>query len=453
MSAAVEEEDEAEAAAAPAKFEFDEEFQAKIVALALRDTAFNERTHGLLQPEYFTVDAHAQIVRLVADYYGLYKKAPDAAIHKALVIDAVKAKKIRKDEAKDVLEAINVARRADISDRNYVVDHVAAFARDQAVENALIESVHLREKGDYAKIVSIMQAATNVGAQDDIDEFDYWEDIERRTQERKDELAGIKVKDGITTGLKDFDAYLYHHGWGRRELSLLMGAAKAGKSMSLGDFAKNASMAGYNVLYVTLEVSKKIISERVDASVSDTLVKALKTSPNEVDKKIKAHRDSGKMGRFIIREYPSGTFKASQLRRLLESYRAKGIVFDAVFVDYADIMAPERFTGDLQEDMRLIYLELRAIGFDYNCAMVTATQTNRTGAGKLTAKMTDVADDFNKIRTADVVISINSTEQERAAGEARLFFAASRNSEDGFTLRIKQNRAKMQFITKILARE
>jgi replicative DNA helicase len=438
---------------APVKFEFDEEFQDKVIALALRDTSFLERVSGLLKPEYFTKDVNAHILNLVEHYYGAYRKAPDRAIHVTLVTDAVRAKRLRRDQAGDVLHAINAARKADISDRSFVVDKISDFARDRAVENAIMESVGLIEKRDFAKIKRLIEQAIIVGSEDDSDDFDYWEDIERRTQERIDEAAGIRVRDGITSGLADFDTYLYHHGWGRRELSVIMGAAKAGKSMSLGDFAKAASMAGKNVLYVTLEVSKKIISERVDASVSDTAITALKMSPRDVERKIKAHAASGKNGLFKIREYASGTFKCSHLRRLLESYRSKGIIFDAVFVDYADIMAPERFSGDLKEDSRLIYLDLRAIAFENNLAMITATQTNRTGAGKMTAGMTDVADDFNKIRTADIVLSINSTEAERSAGEARIYFAACRNSEDGFTLRIKQNRSKMRFMEKILGRE
>lgn len=453
MSAVAEEEEAPAAAGAAPTFEFDEEFQGKVIALKLRDTAFNERTDGLLKPHYFTDTAHGHIVCLVDDYYKTYRKAPDGALHKTLVIQAVRDKKLRRDQAEAVLNAINVARKADISDRNFVIDEVAGFARNQAVEQAIMESVHLIEKKDFTKIKELISAAINVGAEEESDDYDYWENIDGRTQQRLDEIAGVKVRDGITTGLKEFDAFLYHHGWGRRELSVLMGAAKAGKSMSLGDFAKAASLAGKNVLYVTLEVSRAIIGERVDASAADMAMKALKVTPHDAAKRLKALYASGKCGLFRLREYASGTFKCSQLRRLLESYRAKGIVFDAVFVDYADIMAPERFSGDLKEDSRLIYLDLRAIAFEYNCAMITATQTNRTGAGKMTSTMTDVADDFNKIRTADIVISINSTEAERAAGEARLFFAASRNSEDGFTLRIKQDRSKMQFMTKILGKE
>lgn len=58
-----------------------------------------------------------------------------------------------------------------------------------------------------------------------------------------------------------------------------------------------------------------------------------------------------------------------------------------------------------------------------------------------------MAEDFNKIRTADIVISINTTKEERLKGEARLYFVASRNQESGITLKIKQDIPKMQFIS------
>jgi replicative DNA helicase len=83
-------------------------------------------------------------------------------------------------------------------------------------------------------------------------------------------------------------------------------------------------------------------------------------------------------------------------------------------------------------------------------ALLTATQTNREGAKAAVAKMTDVADDFNKIRIADVVISINKTDEERANNEARLFFAAMRNGPSGFALKVRQDVDRMIFIKDII---
>ncbi|BBI61622.1 hypothetical protein HSBAA_29280 [Vreelandella sulfidaeris] len=113
-------------------------------------------------------------------------------------------------------------------------------------------------------------------------------------------------------------------------------------------------------------------------------------------------------------------------------------------------MAPDFRTQDPIENSKSIYVGLRAIAMQYDVALLTATQTNREGARSSVATMTDVAEDFNKIRIADLVISINKTEEEKANQEARLYFAASRNQRSDITIRIKQDLERMQFLTKIL---
>lgn len=441
----------AEPVSAGPTYEFDAAFQQKVVALMLRDAGFLRRTVGLVKPDYLENDADRAIAKVALDYFETYKKTPDFKLVPTLLKAAIVGKKLRADLVEPIKERIREINKTDLSDREFVIDEVAAFARHQAMTAAIMDSVGALEKGDFGKIEKLVRQAMIVGANEGSEDYDYFSGIDSRTTKRIDMLAGVIKPDGITTGVPELDKLLYHGGWGRKELSVIMGAAKAGKSTSLGEFGKNASLAGYNVLYVTLEVSRDIIADRLDANLSDIAIRVIKDNPHAVKAKIAAA--AAKAGVFKIREYASNTFKASQLRRLLEDYRANSVVFDLVIVDYADIMVAERFSGEPREDLRTIYLDLRAIAFDYNCALLTATQTNREGAKAAVAKMTDVAEDFNKIRTADIVISINAVEEERKSGEARLYFAAARNGETGLTVRIKQDRERMQFIKKVLSVE
>lgn len=431
-------------------FDFDQAFQEKIAALALRDTSFLQRCDGLIRPEHFENQAIGAVTATVIDFYKTYRAAPSRASLGPLLKEAFEKKRIRKDLKEEVVEAVKRLLKTDISDREFVEEQVSRFARRQAILTAALDIVEKVEKGDFDSIEKRMREALLVGVNDDALVYDYYERIAERTERRKAIASGTFVPEGITTGSEEFDRYLYHRGWGRKELSVLMGAAKAGKSMSLGEFGKNASLAGYNVIYFTLEVAAKIIADRVDANISDTLMKDLTVTPLDVDRKIKAAQ--AKAGRLDMIEYPTGTMKPSQVRRFLERAKARGILYDLVIVDYADIMAPEYRTDNGIENSRSIYVDLRGIAHEFNCAMLTATQSNREGAKKTTATMTDVAEDFNRVRIADVFISINATEEERASGEARLYFAAVRNSESGFTLHIQQDRERMKFLTKVIGR-
>lgn len=434
-------------------YEFDQAFQRKVIALFMRDTQFAMRSKDLIKPEYFTEAALGSVVSMVQEHLKTYKSAPDPKIIPTLLKDAFASKRIREDMKADVVDVVKGAlgKTVDLSNSAFVLDKVRDFARHQAVEQAIMDSLPALEKKDWRSIEKRMKEALSVGAQSDSQDYDYWKEIDSRTTRREDIQAGRLVKRGITTGYSGMDAYLFHAGWGRRELSCLMGAAKAGKSLGLGDFTKNASLAGFNAFYGSCEVASWIIAERIDAALSDTMISKLSVDPALVKQRIQAME--AKSGHFKMRDFASGTLKPSQLHRMIEEYRNDGIMFDLITVDYADIMASEYRSDNQQENLRTIYIDLRAIAHEFDAALLTATQTNRDGAKAATAKATDVGDDWNKARTVDILIGINATDAEKAAGEARLYWALSRNTEDGFSLRIKQDRQKMQFLNKIIGRE
>jgi replicative DNA helicase len=357
---------------------------------------------------------------------------------------------IRKDLVKDLSDRLREVLKSDLSDSLFVKDKVTEFAKNKSMERAILESVDDVAKGNYAKIKQRIDKAMMVGAQES-DTLNYFERIEIRTQERKARIAGVIKRDGITTGYEEIDKHLYHHGWGRKELSCIMGAAKAGKSMSLGDFGIKASLAGHNVLYMSCEVAGKIIEERVDANISEIMMKKLDENAFAVEAAVKKAQSGA--GLFLVEEYASGTLRPSQVRRALERLRSQGIIIDLLIVDYADIMMPEYRSSEHIDNQRSIFIDLRGIMHDYNCAGLTATQSNREGAKKMTASATDVAEDYNKARTVDLLLSINASEAEKAAGECRIFWALARNGESEFTIRVKQDRSSMRFITKIIGRE
>lgn len=435
-------------------YKFDEAFQAKIAALCLRDTAFMQRTEGLVKPEYLESVADAILVNIANRYYSKYKKVPgDTTILTALIRHDVINKIIRKEHAGVVVARVKELLKHDISDRDYVVDQVATFARHQAVSQAILDSVGHLDINDFDKISSALKSALDVGEHGDTSGYDYAGMVDARTDERIERAAGKLPPTGITTGFADIDRVLYHKGWGKRELSVLMGGAKAGKTTALIDFAISACghINRYNVLYVTLEVAAKIIAERLDSRISQNIMSELGSHIHDVKDKVKKFMD--RAGKFVIHEFPTGSMRVSDLRRLIERYKSRGIKFDMIVVDYADLMAPERFTDNAIENSKNVYVSLRGLAMQEDLAILTATQTNREGAKKAVATMTDIAEDFNKVRIADIIISINRTEEERAMNQARLYFAACRNQAGGFSIRVQQDLERMTFIKEVIGAE
>jgi replicative DNA helicase len=439
-------------------FNFEADFQTKVAAFATRDDEFMRRTAHLLKPEYFENLGEAALVNVALRHFARYRCVPDAASMVLAIREDVSAKIIRKDELPLVISSRKVLLNDALTNRSYVEDKVVEFVRHQAVGDAILRSVDLREKGQFDKIESLIKSAIDVGLNEEGDAYDYFERVEDRTEDRLDTISGKKPPQGITTGILKMDELLYHGGWGKRELSSIMGGAKTGKSTALLNFAKSASLKGHNVLYATLEMGAAIVADRTDACVSETLMRDLTSSPHHVESVVKEL--AKRSGKLIIHEYASGTMSPNMLRNLIERYKSPGrthdggirptIRFDLVVVDYADIMAPNFRTDNAIENSKSVYVDLRAIAFEENVAVLTATQTNRVGFTATVAKAEHVAEDFNKVRTVDLMISINKTDEEAKRGEARLYFAASRNQESGFTIVVKQNMAMMTFIESVL---
>jgi len=433
------------------RYDFDSSFQTKIAALVLRDPVFNERSEGLIQPEYFEHSGEAVLVSLTLKYFNKYRRIPANSILLKLLKEGIKRKVIREDLKPEILAAWKRLSVEDISDRDYVIDEVAAFAQHQALEKAILKSVEYLGRKDFENIEKVVKEAMQVGAQQS-PTYDFYDEIESRTATRLESLSGSKI-DSVTTGIPQIDDNLYHGGWGKSELSIYMGGAKTGKTTALINSALSASLAGYNVLYVTLEVSKEIAATRADANLADITMNDLKVSPHAVKTAVEHIRETEKVGAFKIHEYPSGTMTPTDLRRLIEHYKAKSLLFELIVIDYLDIMAPSYRTNDAIENSKSVWVDVRAIAQQENVAILSATQTNRDGFKASVAKAEHVAEDFNKIRIADLVISINKSEDEAMKDEARLYFAASRNQASGFMLYVKQDLAKMKFVTKVLKRE
>lgn len=433
----------------PATFSFDAEFQTLLAAYVLRSNDFNSRCEGLLQPKYFSDAIDAGLVSLSMAHFEKYKGVPrNQATIKELIKEALSAKLFRKDQITEIQERLRTMSSFDIDEPDVMVDKVAEFARHQALSEAILDSVDLIDKRRFEEVEQKIHQASQVGAHEKVQGYDYAGAAEERRQIRHEIKAGARPKTGITTGVRDLDAALFHQGWGRKELSLYMGGPKSGKTTGLIDSARAAAMVGHNVLYVTLEVSAEIIGERLDANIAETDLKDLGMDPDEVCRRVQAATTG--VGRLLIHEFPSGTMRPADLDRLINRYEGKGQKFDLVVVDYADLMAPNNRVNDSIENSKSIYVALRATAQRGNLAMLSATQTNREGFTQAVQRMEHVADDINKVRTADIVISINKTEDEKVRGEARLYFAASRNQEDGFTIRVKQALERGKFIARVL---
>jgi replicative DNA helicase len=436
----------------PPTYDLDAEAQQEIVALAMFDLDFLRRTAGLIQPAYFSDLVERGFITLVLEFFAAHKEAPSPAVWVELLKNGFgRVPPLWRDDAKaEVIDRFKALLALEVRNRGFLLEKIEEFAQQQAIMNGLLASAEaMGKKTGKARFDAVKEQmgkalAVKLWSGED-EEYDYFAKIKQRTADRLLVASGGLPLTGITTGVKELDELLYNHrGWGRGELSLFMGPMKSGKSFFLVSCAAAAVQAGYNVLLITLENSAEIQAARIDSYFTGVATRALGGSPHSVEGQIEALRASGRYGRFIMRQYPTGYFSPGHLEALLEEYQAKGVNFDLIVIDYLDIMAPDRRREAKREEHEEVFRKVRGIAGKFtgprgHPAVLSATQANREGGKAAIVRAEHASEDINKMRLCDICITINRTDEEKATDKARLYIATARNVKDGITLFLKQN--------------
>lgn len=222
----------------------------------------------------------------------------------------------------------------------------------------------------------------------------------------------------ITSGYPCFDA-ITEGGWDRKTLNILMGSPGSGKSLWQQNFAVNAVNAGYNVAYITLELSdkkcmKRIGSMRLNIPIVDytRLAKDKEYMRRRIQEINQLNGDSvfeSKAGKLFIKEYASGSATISDLEKYLKQVKEEaGLDIDLLVIDYIQIMGTEKGV-----DRNMLYLKgehlaigLRAIAQRHNLAVLTATQVSKLKYGANDIELNDIPESKAIADTADMVWAI-----------------------------------------------
>ena len=228
------------------------------------------------------------------------------------------------------------------------------------------------------------------------------------------------------TGFKHLDKTI-EGGLARGELGVFMAAPKIGKSWVLMNIGARAvsRLDQFVVVHYTLEMSEKRLRQRYYSFFAKQNIR--KVNPKDYDKTVKAIEQALR-GKLILKGYPTRSCGYSDIVSHMDTLVANNIRPDLVIVDYGDIMLAERRKGERRAEEASCFEDLRKIAQDYDVPVWTATQASRMALSKPVVRMEHIAESFEKVQIADVVISISQTEKEKEADRWRFFLAAVRNS-------------------------
>lgn len=385
----------------------DEGAQKLFISSMLGNPALFARVQHLLKPSYF--DKHLQDgVSFMKDFYQKHRGVPSLPVFQA--------------GTKLGLEPAPLPSQ----DLQFVAEQIAGFCQIRAVTEAVLRAPAFIEKGNFGQMVNEIKLASQVQLHSDLG-IDYFENVEGRLMES--EAAEVL----IPTGWDSVDE-LIGGGVGRQELVLFTANSGGGKSVAMLNLAYNLLGRGLNGVYISLEMRDRVVAKRLDSMISRISGKHIFANKLKVGQEVEVFKEKSK-GRFFIKRMREGTTTADHIISYLRELEAvHGFKPDFVVVDYIDLMASvQKHGGDnMFTKDKFVTEEVRAIGFDFDCLMISASQLGR-GAIAASREGEALGQDhiqggISKINTSDLVIALVKTEAMDQAGEYRFEFLKSRNS-------------------------
>lgn len=296
---------------------------------------------------------------------------------------------------------------------DWLVDKTELWCRKRAFYNAMVEGSELLSKKQedfYATdLPTKMEQALAISFDTTIG-MDFLEDYQRKYDYIHEESERFPFD-------LDLMNKITKQGLPKKSLTVLMSTTTGGfKTGSMCHFTSNWISQGKNVLYISMEMSEEMISQRIDANLMDVELDYIEELPYALyrDKSVKLQDTIP--GRLIIKEYPTGTAHAGHFRFLLkELAQKKGFKPDIICVDYLNICASSRLPASAMAStftyVKAIAEELRALAVEFDVAMVSGTQGNRDAADSSDISIANVSESIGLPSTVDILLGIIFTEE------------------------------------------
>lgn len=438
--------------------------QEAVLAVLAVDERYGPVIAGQVRPEHFDGQLHDAAAAVLA-YHRQFRKPPGEA-HLVQVIaagrDPDRASVARRLAGRLVAQAVTL-------NPAYIASRTGEFVRRQmllgAVTAATDRFLSGVEEGLSDEVEGILRGALST-RQQAMDTGIFLNDLVRGTQflDRQD--------DGIRLGIKPLDDAGIH--LRPKQQTLYIAPENSGKSWFCVHCGRQALMQGYKVAHITLEMEDVQVVGRYHQSFfaagwgSDPHFVA-EFEFDELDRfsgfrsrrlgpdkdlhaqdarkwlRGKIQKWGVRLGRLVVKEFPTGTLTLQALEGYLEYLEAEQkFVPHVLIIDYPDLMeVPLR---DFRLGLGRIFVNLRGLAIRRHLALVTPTQGTRASLRASNVHADMVSEDISKVFTADTVLTYSQTEGEERLGLARLRVDYARSSARGHTVLLAQSYPTGQYV-------
>lgn len=404
-------------------------FQKKILQALLTDHRWSSQMSDVMRTEYFDLSELRFLSDRFFKYYQKYKAFPSFETLITITRDDLKSDADETLKGRIVEFLQEIRSNPDVGDLPYVKERALDFCRKQEIKESLERIVDKVQDSEYDELVDELKRAVSRGACESVG-HDFLADRELRFIEAQ--------RHPVATGIAELDANkILRGGLGRGELGVIVAPTGVGKSHMLVQLGAAACINKLNVNHYTFELSETAVGLRYDSHFTGIPSNEIPAHREEVLRV----EDSMKMGRLIIKCWPTGSATVQTIRSHIERTTLQNHKPDLIIIDYADIMRSTKHYEALRFELKLIYEELRNLAMDLDLPIWTASQSNKDGANSELIGLENMSEAYGKAMVADVVIGLSRKPAEKALGTGRMFIAKNRAGHDGIVYPIRINTA------------
>jgi len=415
------------------KKKFGIDFQKEVIRYIISDAAFYMNVNKFMKKEFFDSKYIGQIYDFIDKFTEKYSYLPG----KAELLN----KFLKNPICKNILRGIFEEQRP--VKVEYIRDELTEFFKRNEFVRGHNKVVEVYNKGDVE-----LALLKNQEMNDKINI------INLNTNEHEYLLGGFDIRmhrrkmrsDSmddfcIPTGIRKLDRSL-NGGLRNGEFGLIIGDAKGGKSTLLRYFGLSAVKRYYSILHIQLEDSKQKVEDGYDAALLRQSYHDVRTGniPKDAIDRVSKFAAKRVKKDLIIESFPEwDSCSIIDIDNLWYQLYLQGIHCKGVLIDYLELLKARRNYNDERHRQTSIAKDIKTFALKRNVAVWAPTQAFRNLQNEdqnfvITDK--NVAEDYGKIRTCDIPISINSTADEQDENRARIHVCRGRVVRGGITIRI-----------------
>lgn len=404
------------------RFEFDDNFQLGVFELMMADRTFCDKALAMLRPEYFKNDYYAWFFRSLED---LAKNHGGSPSHLQLRNQVMQ---LSHDKRELYLKVYNRIVRPQLQrDHQYIRNQLTKFAK-KAIAWQINDRIVRGQHKDPDRILDEVQK-----------EFERFQgaNFEGVQTQRLSQLPSIMEQAAeeaqflIPTFMPTIDREM-GGGVPRKTLTVGLSGTNAGKSVWMANWTYHLIRNGYKVLVCNFEGWQhqwmlRLVSRHTGARFGDVRFNRL------TDHQMQLRMEFEQQCNDKLEIFHDNTFGFT-FEDLIPILRQKKdeMNYDAVMLDYGQILGSKRKFNDLRHQMTYIHRGLSSLAGELDCAMATVAQgtrgTQEKGQkGSNLIRMNDISECFEIVRAAATVFTLNRSDDDIQGERARILMDKQRD--------------------------